>query len=72
MLQRDKLLVVREALRVIKKGGSFAFHDLFEHKEFYGDMDEFVEELKKEGYTEINCESHIERIPVIPGIVKAP
>jgi ubiquinone/menaquinone biosynthesis C-methylase UbiE len=49
MSQRDKRLVVREALRVIKKGGCFAFHDLFEHKEFYGDMHEFIEELKKKG-----------------------
>lgn len=27
--QPDKRLVVREALRVVKKGGAFAFHDLF-------------------------------------------
>ena len=45
--QPDKRQVVREALRVIKKGGSFAFHDLFEQKQLYGDMDEFLEILRQ-------------------------
>lgn len=72
MSQRDKRLVVREALRVVKKGGRFAFHDLFEHKEVYGDMHKFVEELRKEGYTEIEYEPHTENLAVIPDAVKAP
>ncbi|HAH63794.1 MAG TPA: class I SAM-dependent methyltransferase [Treponema sp.] len=72
MSQSDKRLVVHEALRVVKKGGRFAFHDLFEHKELYGDMHEFVEELRTEGYTEIAYEPHTEKLAVIPDIVKAP
>lgn len=68
----QKLLVIREALRVVKKGGYFAFHDLFENKAFYGNMEEFVEELRKEGIKEIQYISHTEKLPMVPGFTKAP
>lgn len=69
--QPDKRLVVKEALRVVKKGGVFAFHDLFLQKSLYGDMQAFVNELKAEGISEIHfvC-SRDERF--IPGIMKTP
>lgn len=51
--QPDKRLVVRETLRVVKKGGVFAFHDLFFEKKYYGDIDGFVRQLKEEGIQEI-------------------
>ena len=51
---RDKRDVVLEALRVVKRGGVFSFQDLFAQKSLYGDMDTFVEELKKEGISEIS------------------
>lgn len=70
--QPDKRQVVREALRVIKKGGSFAFHDLFEQKQLYGDMDEFLELLRREGIREIHYEAHTERLPMVPWFAKAP
>lgn len=35
-----------------KKGGTFAIHDLME-KSRYGDMENFVEELRAEGYEEV-------------------
>ena len=70
--QPDKRQVVREALRVIKKGGSFAFHDLFEQKQLYGDMDEFLEFLRREGIREIHYEAHTERLPMVPWFAKAP
>lgn len=38
----DKREVVREALRVVKKGGKFAFQDLFLIKPTYGDIDKLV------------------------------
>ncbi|MDF2887742.1 MAG: methyltransferase family protein [Lacrimispora sp.] len=72
MTQPDKRKVVREALRVVKKGGVFAFHDLFEQKKLYGDITELVEELKKEGITEINYLPHTEHMDCIPSYVKAP
>lgn len=51
--QADKRLVVKEALRVVKKGGSFAFHDLFLEKTFYGNIEEFIQELKDEGISQV-------------------
>ena len=39
---KDKRDVVKEALRVLKKGGVFSFQDMFSQKALYGDMEEFV------------------------------
>ena len=47
---RDKRDVVRESLRVVKRGGAFSFQDLFAQKSLYGDMDAFVEELKRKAF----------------------
>ena len=37
---------------MLKKGGTFAIHDLMS-KARYGDMDDFVRKLKAEGYEEV-------------------
>ncbi len=50
---KDKRGVVREALRVVKKGGKFSFHDEFLVKQLYGDMDDFVEAIKSWGISEV-------------------
>jgi methyltransferase domain protein len=63
--QSDKREVVREALRVIKKGGSFAFQDLFGSRSLYGDMAQFIEILHNEGISEIHYIPHVERQPFI-------
>ena len=47
---KQKLLL--ETLRVLKKGGVFAIHDLMS-KPRYGDMDEFIKNLKAEGYEDV-------------------
>ena len=70
--QKDKRKVVREALRVVKKGGSFAFQDLFEQKQLYGDMEEFIEELRREGIEEIHYIANVEKQDFIPAFVQAP
>ena len=43
---------LRETLRVLKKGGTFALHDMMTPIR-YGDMDAFVEELKAAGYEKV-------------------
>ena len=48
----DKQGLLRETLRCLKKGGSFAIHDLMEKKR-YGDMEAFCEDLRKEGYADV-------------------
>ena len=71
-LQPDKRLVVKEALRVIKKGSPFVFHDMFEKKELYGDIQAFVRELRQEGVTELHYISHTESLNFIPNYIKVP
>ena len=46
---RDRQAVLLETLRVLKKGGTFAIHDIFS-KDKYGDMQSFVKKLKDLGY----------------------
>ena len=48
----DKQKLLRETLRVLKKGGTFAIHDLMS-KLRYGDMERFAQELREEGYREV-------------------
>ena len=49
---KNKQALLRETLRVLKKGGTFAIHDLMEPVR-YGDMEQFLEELKAEGYEDV-------------------
>ena len=49
---KNKQELLRETLRVLKKGGTFAIHDLMEPVR-YGDMEKFIEELKAEGYEDV-------------------
>lgn len=48
----DKQELLLETLRVLKKGGTFAIHDLMSPAR-YGDMNAFVRKLKAEGYENI-------------------
>jgi SAM-dependent methyltransferase len=50
---KDKREVVKEALRVIKKGGHFAFQDLFLVKELYGEVDDLLEIIRGWGIAEV-------------------
>jgi SAM-dependent methyltransferase len=51
---QDKREIIREALRVVKKGGHFAFQDLFLVKELYGEVDDLLETIKSWGITEVS------------------
>ena len=70
--EKDKRKVVREALRVLKKGGSFSLQDLFSQEKLYGDMEEFADELRREGFQEVHYIPFIERERWIPKYVQAP
>lgn len=70
---KDKRDVVREALRVIKPGGAFAFQDMFGQKQVYGDMEEFTDMLRKEQIvSEIHYIAKIEKEIPLPAFVTAP
>ena len=49
---KSKQALLRETLRVLKKGGTFAIHDIMS-KSRYGDMEKFVRELKEQGYEDV-------------------
>ncbi|MBX3085160.1 MAG: class I SAM-dependent methyltransferase [Anaerolineae bacterium] len=49
----DKRAVIREALRVIRKGGAFSFQDMFLDKEIYGDMDTLLAAIRSWGIDEV-------------------
>ncbi len=49
---RDRQAILIETLRTLKKGGTFAIHDIMS-KSKYGDMDSFVKKLKEMGYEEV-------------------
>ena len=48
----DRQAYLLETLRVLKKGGMFAIHDIFS-KSKYGDMQAFVKKLKDMGYADV-------------------
>ena len=49
---RDRQTILLETLRVLKKDGSFAIHDIFS-KSKYGDMQAFVRKLRDMGYEQV-------------------
>jgi len=51
---RDKREVIREALRVVKKGGAFAFQDLFFIRRLYGGTDDLLATIKGWGVQQVN------------------
>ena len=62
---RDRQAILLETLRVLKKGGTFAIHDIFS-KDKYGNMQSFVKKLKDLGY------EHAELIPTDNGRFMSP
>ncbi len=48
----DRQAILLETLRTLKKGGTFAIHDIMS-KVKYGDMQAFVQKLKDMGYAEV-------------------
>lgn len=49
----DKRDLLMETLRTLKKGGTFAIHDIMSERR-YGNMKEFVEKLREMGYEEVD------------------
>jgi len=49
---RDRQALLRETLRVLKKGGRFAIHDIMSFRR-YGDMEAFAESLRRAGYARV-------------------
>ena len=50
--RRGKQALLLETLQVLKKGGTFAIHDLMSPRR-YGDMQVFVQKLRDMGYERV-------------------
>jgi ubiquinone/menaquinone biosynthesis C-methylase UbiE len=50
---RDKRELVREALRVVRKGGKFSFQDEFLIKQFFGDVNDLIETIRSWGISKV-------------------
>ena len=48
----DRQAILLETLRTLKKGGTFAIHDIFS-KQKYGDMESFIKKLYDMGYEKV-------------------
>jgi ubiquinone/menaquinone biosynthesis C-methylase UbiE len=62
---KDKREVIKEALRVVKKGGKFAFQDLFLAKRTYGEIDDLLKAIRSWGIESVDFQatSHSTFIP---------
>ena len=50
---KDRQAILLETLRTLKKGGTFAIHDIFSEAK-YGDMQAFIKELNDMGYEKVD------------------
>jgi SAM-dependent methyltransferase len=69
--EKDKRQLVREALRVVKPGGHFAFQDLFLLETYYGKPDELVALVKSWGISQVEFVKTCDE-PFIPHLLKLP
>ena len=63
--QKDKLALLREALRVLRPGGAFSFQDPFGMKALYGDLNTLLESLRSD---------ELAKVEIVPlaNVVKIP
>ncbi|ELC8442578.1 class I SAM-dependent methyltransferase [Clostridium perfringens] len=66
--EKDKIKVLQEALRVIKKDGEFVFLDLFLDEKIFGKQEEFFNAINSLGVSEIKVEK-LENIINLPSIL---
>jgi ubiquinone/menaquinone biosynthesis C-methylase UbiE len=67
----DKRALLKEALRVLRKGGTFVLQDLFLFKAVYGDVDDLTRWLKDLGLRSVEfVPTHDSRF--IPRVLKVP
>lgn len=68
---KDKKEAIKEALRVVKTGGSFVFQDLFRWKAVYGDTDALLETIRSWGIENVEY-INTSNAAFIPALLKLP
>ncbi len=66
--ERDKIKVLKEALRVLKNNGEFIFLDLFLDERIFGNNIEFFKDINSLGVSEVKVEK-LESIIELPSIL---
>ena len=66
---RDRQAILLETLRVLKKGGTFALHDIFSRAK-YGDMESFVQKLRAMGYEQVELIDTTQGLFITPSEAK--
>jgi ubiquinone/menaquinone biosynthesis C-methylase UbiE len=68
---KDKKEVIKEALRVVRRGGAYSFQDLFLVKAHYGNIDDLVATIRSWGIKEVMF-SDTSRSQFIPKALRLP
>ncbi len=66
---RDKKSVIKEGLRVVKRGGTFVFQDLFLEKRLYGDIDDLLNTIRGWDIQQVDF-NDTSKMDFIPGPLK--
>jgi ubiquinone/menaquinone biosynthesis C-methylase UbiE len=66
---KNKIDVIKEALRVVKQGGIFVFHDLFYIKKLYGESEDMITKLHTPDISEINI-INTSKLEIIPKFLR--
>jgi SAM-dependent methyltransferase len=61
---KSKEELLRETLRVLKKGGAFALQDLFGQSSIYGDFQTIMDNLEEDAVSEIHYADSCKEIPI--------
>jgi len=67
----NKVSLIKEALRVLDKGGKFTFQDLFRIRQFYGKPEDLVTTIKSWGISKVEY-VETRKLPFIPTALKLP
>jgi len=68
---KNKRDLIHEALRVVKKGGVFAFQDLFLVKKIYGGTDDLLAAINAHGVERVDL-AKTNKLDFIPGLLRLP
>ena len=68
---KNKRDVIREALRVIRKGGVFSFQDLFLVEKIYGEIEDLLKTIRDWGIEEVHFTSTADLVD-IPRLLRIP
>ena len=67
---KDKRMLIKESLRVLKKGGAFSLQDTFKNKRRYGALEDLLKQIKDWGIQQVDFNETITEISV-PKLVKS-